>query len=405
VIAGVRFRGSVSTSCSSLRAVERTYYRHGDRSPVDGDATLTDAHVADNVGRVALDVTALYSGGTGVARYVREVAHALIESGQELELFAIGRGDAASARDMPVRRLRVPLRVVHRAWRTVGVPRAEWVAHRCVLLHAPDLVPAPTRLPVVMTVHDLDAVDRPELHHPRAVAIQRAQLEAARNRAAIVITSAATAPALRANGLDADRIVVTTYGVTPLPEPDFGLVPPQPYLLAVGALDLRKGQDVLVSAFGRAGMEGTLLVLAGPNGFGAERVISEIERQGLGERVIVTGRVTDAQLAGLYERCLAVCVPSRAEGFGIPILEAASLGAPVVASDITATRALEGAVSAFAPVDDSAGWADVLEATLADHEHLAAEARERGPAFARQFTWERVAAVTRSAYRRALEAD
>jgi glycosyltransferase involved in cell wall biosynthesis len=363
---------------------------------------VTDADTAGPVGRVALDVTAVYSGGTGVARYVREVAGALNASGQDLAAFAIGRGNATNPLDVEVRRVRVPLRVVHRAWATVGMPRAEWIVRGCALVHAPDLVPPPTRLPVVMTVHDLDAIDRPELHHPRAVAIQRGQLDAARDRAAVVLTSAATANVLRENGVAADRIVVTTYGVTSLPAPDFALVPSEPFLLVVGALDLRKGQDILVSAFARADMKGTHLVFAGPEGFGADRVLDEIQRHGVSERVTVTGRVTDAQLAGLYERCLAVCVPSRAEGFGIPILEAASFGVPVIASDITATRELEAAVSLFVPAGDDAAWSGVLEAVVADHELLAEKALERGPAFARDFTWERVASITRAAYRRVL---
>ena len=61
------------------------------------------------------------------------------------------------------------------------------------------------------------------------------------------------------------------------------------------------------------------------------RVLAAIEQHGVAERVTYTGRANDAQLAGLYQGCLAVCVPSVAEGFGLPVLEAAAAGAPVVA--------------------------------------------------------------------------
>ncbi len=350
--------------------------------------------------RIALDVTAMYSGTTGVARYVRETARALTDRGQELAAFAIGRGQAATD-GMPVRRLRVPLRIVHRSWAAIGVPRAEWIVRDCALVHIPDLIPPPTRLPLVMTVHDLDAVDRPDLHPPRAAAIQSQQAAAARDRAAVVLTSAATAPLLEARGVERERIIVTPSGVTPLPEPDFTLVPPDPYFLVVGALALRKGQDVVVSALGRAGQPVARLVLAGPDGWGASRVRSAIARYG-GDMVTVTGPVSDAQLAGLYRRCAAVCVPSHAEGFGIPILEAAALGVPVVASDIRAARELQPAVSLFVPPGDEVAWAAALEQVLHDPE-LRPSAGEHGPAFAAGFTWDRVASVTLSAYQQALK--
>jgi glycosyltransferase involved in cell wall biosynthesis len=353
--------------------------------------------------RVAFDVTALLAGNTGVARYVRELGAALEAQGVELAPFAIGRGDAA-ALPAATRRVRVPLRVVHRSWSLLRAPSGERLAPACDVVHTPDLVPPPTRRPLVLTVHDLVTLEYPDLHPPRAQAVQRAQLDAARSRADVVCAvSQATADALCARGVDPDRVVVTPNGVRPLPPPDESLVPGTPFLLAVGTLTPRKGFETLVAAFARARAtlgDDVRLVLAGPMSFDGSTVGDAVHRHGLADRVVSTGRVTDAQLAALYEHCRAVCVPSIAEGFGLPVLEAAAAGAPVVASDLAVFRELDGAVARYAAPGDVEGWADALVAVVADAA-LRQATGARARAFAAQYTWPRTARCTVAAYERA----
>jgi glycosyltransferase involved in cell wall biosynthesis len=113
--------------------------------------------------------------------------------------------------------------------------------------------------------------------------------------------------------------------------------------------------------------------------------------------------VTDAQLAGLYQRCTAVCAASVAEGFGLPVLEAAAAGAVVVASDIPVFRELAGAVTSFVPVGDVAAWAGALERIVSDDE-LRGSSVESGRATASEHTWARTAQLTVAAYERAMAA-
>jgi glycosyltransferase involved in cell wall biosynthesis len=256
-----------------------------------------------------------------------------------------------------------------------------------------------------MTVHDLVALDHPELHPKRAVVLQRRQLEAARDRATVVLTvSRATAGALCSRGVDPERIVVAPCGVTTMPPSDRSLVPPGTYLLVVGTLTARKGLETLVAAFSRADLHGSVrLVLAGAMGWGGQHVSDAIERHGVGDRVSRLGRVSDAQLAGLYQGCLAVCVPSIAEGFGLPLVEAAAVGAPVVASDIPVFHEIEGSVALYARPSDEQAWADALERIIADEE-LRWDAAALGRAVAREYTWDRTAALTIAAYERARQA-
>jgi glycosyltransferase involved in cell wall biosynthesis len=132
-------------------------------------------------------------------------------------------------------------------------------------------------------------------------------------------------------------------------------------------------------------------------------VLNAIEHHGVADRVTLTGRVTDAQLAALYERCIAVCVPSVAEGFGLPLLEAAAAGAPVVASDLPVFRELEGLAALYAPPRDEQAWADALERIVAD-DALRRESAVRACAVAREYTWDRTAAIALTAYEQARDA-
>lgn len=353
--------------------------------------------------RVAFDVTPLISGGTGVARYVRELTAALPTPEVQLRRFAIGRS-CTGALPADVSHLGVPLRLVHRSWALLGWPPAERLASPCDVVHSPDLVPPPTSRPLVVTVHDLDAVEQPHLHPPRAVALQRLQLDCARRRAtAVLAVSEATASALRRHGVSPETILVAPHGVPALPAPDLSAAPPPPFLLAVGAVCLRKGLDTLIAAFARARLGDVRLVLAGPDGWGSERVAAAIRDHRVADRVQRLGHVSEAQLAGLYVRCLAVVVPSLAEGFGLAALEALAAGAPVVASDIPALREVAGDAAVYAAAGEPEAWAAALERLVGD-EALRSDLAARGPAVAAPFTWNRTAAITVEAYRRARDA-
>lgn len=100
--------------------------------------------------------------------------------------------------------------------------------------------------------------------------------------------------------------------------------------------------------------------------------------------------VSDDALTALYAGARAVLVPSREEGFGLPVLEAFARGVPVVASDIPALRDVSGGLATLAPVDDVEAWRGAVRRVWAEPGD--AEARRR---WAAQFTWERSARMLR----------
>jgi glycosyltransferase involved in cell wall biosynthesis len=253
---------------------------------------------------------------------------------------------------------------------------------------------------MVATMHDLAAVEHPHLHSRRSVAHQRARL-AALGRAEIIISvSHATAAALTRHGVDEHRIVVSQQGPTELPPPERHGVR-SPFLLAVGELSIRKGHSQLLRAFASASAAPLHLVLAGPDAGEGRRLGELAARLGIADRLLMVGRVTDAVLAGLYRDALALCFPSLAEGFGLPVLEAMAAGLPVVASDLEVTREVAGDAALLVSPGDDLALSEAIK-RVSDDEKLRWHMREVGLARARTFSWEATADATMAAYRRAL---
>jgi len=113
--------------------------------------------------------------------------------------------------------------------------------------------------------------------------------------------------------------------------------------------------------------------------------------------VTFVGDVDTATLARLYDGAVALVHPALCEGFGLPLLEAAAVGTPVIACEDAIPGVLRAHVTAFAP-RDVAGVRAAIVAELA-----APRPREAARAAARELTWDRCAARTAEVYRRVLE--
>ena len=346
---------------------------------------------------VGFDVTPRVTAAAGVARYVTELDRALVTTDVLLHRFAVGR-----ARHHPppgTRWVRVPLRVAHRAWRYgVGSPQ-RWLPP-VDLLHATDLVPPPSRVPVVVTVHDLLALELPDLHPERSVRVQQQTVARLTGAAVVLVPSEATGAAVRRQVPDA-TVHVTPLAGGDLPAPAAVAPPDGPVVLHVGSLHPRKGLATAVEALAALADRRATLVLVGTDGPARPDVESAAERLGVRDRVHLVGPVDDATLAGWYARATVVVVPTRGEGFGLPVLEALARGVPVVASDLPVLREVAGDTASYVPVGDAEGMAGALGALVADPE-ARASAAAAGRRRARGFSWEATAVATRAGYERAV---
>jgi glycosyltransferase involved in cell wall biosynthesis len=301
----------------------------------------------------------------------------------------------------------LPLRAMYVAWNVLRAPSVGDFD----LVHATGLViPPASGARLIAMIHD-DTVQRfPELVPRFWRALYRRGFRIALREAAVLCAnSGATKRRLvDAYGVDADRVVVTPLApaVSPGHPTDdtvlarLGIRPP--YVLHVGTLEPRKNQAALVRAFAAARLVDHRLVLAGAPGWGADAVDAAIEASGMRERIVVTGAVTDAQLAALYASADAFAFPSVYEGFGVPLVEAMSFGLPcLISRDEALVEAGGDAVVTVDPRDEAAFAKELIR--VCTDENLRAVLRTAGVARAARYSWTACADATRDAWRRALD--
>jgi glycosyltransferase involved in cell wall biosynthesis len=170
----------------------------------------------------------------------------------------------------------------------------------------------------------------------------------------------------------------------------------RPFVLHVGSGIPRKRIDVLFEVFAklRATRPDLRLVQQGAALSPEQR--GHAAALGITDALVQPPRLTRNALAGVYQRAAVVLVPSEAEGFGIPVIEALACGTPVVASDIATLREVGGDAVLYAPPGDVPTWTRAVEAVLDQASAVPSVARRRERAA--DFTWERHARTILDAY-------
>lgn len=324
---------------------------------------------------------------------------------------------AAAGVPEAVRRRRVvlpwPRPVLYDGWHRLGRPRLTGRAGLTDLglVHAPSVAVPPIRggaPPLVVTVHDAAPELFPEAFPPRGRRFHALGLAAAGRRADLVITvsEAAAEEIVGHSAIPPGRVrVVPNPVVAPRVHPatrdrvlEAAGLGSRPYVLWVGSLEPRKGVGTLVAAMARLKRRDPAsevqTVLAGFDGWLGEGLIEPADRQALGESLRQLGRVGDEELWCLYSGATIFALPSRHEGFGLPVVEAMAHGTAVVASDIPAVREVAGGAALLVPPGDPDAWCDAIAGLLEDGQGRGrmaeaglARSREFSPARWAQRTW------------------
>jgi glycosyltransferase involved in cell wall biosynthesis len=339
----------------------------------------------------------------GLARYARNLARELVAADPpDFEIVGL---DLAGGSSAPAGHSLAVGRGHHFAQRILQEQvTMRRLSRRAQLLHLPWYEgPARPLCPLVLTVHDLDTLDRPEGYSLRFRAYYNALLRTLVPIAkAIIVPSEATLTDVEARWPGRPYFCVPQ-GVdavfSPAGRRDGSQVPS---VLYTGGFGTRKRVADLVDAVAAvsAAHPGLRLVMTGTPDADTREAI---ERSGLGARVEVVGRVSDERLAELYRSATLVAYPSLLEGFGFPIVEAFASGTPVVAYESGSIPEVAGGAALLVPPGDSAGLKDALRSLLDDaglRDRLAAAGLER----ARAFSWRATAEGTLTAYRSALAA-
>jgi glycosyltransferase involved in cell wall biosynthesis len=323
--------------------------------------------------RVAIDVSPLVQTRAGTARYLKGL---LRELARRNDVTVQPRSFGGSDRLSTVARDAV--------WYPFVLGRLE----DADVLHCPTYRgPVRSRLPLVVTVHDLAVLRHPDAfnrwtrtYSPRVVP---RVLAAARR--VIAVSEFTRRELVELLDVPDEKIRVVPNAV----EAEFtreGPAADGDYVLAVGTLEPRKNLQRLAEAARRTDVE---LRVVGARGWGG------VEVGGNGVRWL--GEVSDAELARLYRGARCVAYPSLYEGFGIPVLEAMACGVPVVTTRGTAMEEVADGAAVLVDAQDPAEIAAGIERAAADRDQLVQLGLER----ARAFRWDAVAEATVAVYREA----
>jgi glycosyltransferase involved in cell wall biosynthesis len=361
--------------------------------------------------RILLDYRPALRHRSGVGEYVHELAAALarhIAAPDTLTLFSSSWKDRVDPGGVPAAAIvdrRVPVRVLNYAWHRLEWPPVESLAGRMDVAHAmhPLLIPS-RRAARVITIHDLDFLDHPERTRGE---IRRDYSELARGHAqraeAVVTVSAFTASEIvRRLDVARDRVTIVSPGA-PAWAPRAHPRPDGP-ILFMGTLEPRKNVGVLLRAYARlveAVPSAPRLVLAGTATEAAAGWLRDIAQPPLKGRVEHLGYVEPERRRDLYASASMLVLPSHLEGFGLPVLEAMTLGVPAIVSRRGALPEVGGDAAVTIEPEDVDGLAAAMRKYI-DDPASAAAAIERGWRRARAYSWDASAGALLDVYRQAI---
>jgi glycosyltransferase involved in cell wall biosynthesis len=350
--------------------------------------------------RIGIDARAAAEVPAGRGRYVRELLRALAKRDDPHRYVLYVR-----------RRWNEPLDERFSWWER-ELPESVWHLHaaraanrECDVFLATNSYVTPwfLRIPTALVVHDLIPFQADVHPNRRAAVIERLTIRRALRRASLVVCdSHATRrdllrlwPSVKSKSMVVQLAVGEVFS-RPLGQEALDVVKrrhdlSKPFVLCAGTLEPRKNLVRVLDAYARLSerlRERHLLVLVGPRGWEFDEIL---ERAGaLGGRVKLLGHVPDDDLAALYMLCEVFCYPSLYEGFGLPLLEAMSAGAPSITSNVSSLPEVGGqAVRYIDPTsveEIAAALTDLLESEP-ERQRLGERAREQ----AALFSWERAA--------------
>ncbi len=362
--------------------------------------------------RIVIDYRPALRQRSGVGEYIHHLAtHLAAGPGRDDEVVLFSSSlrhqvDPATLRGVRVANRRVPVQLLNRMWHRLGWPPVEFLVKGPFdIAHSPHPLMMPTRTAArVVTLHDLDFLSNPERTEGE---IRRDYARLVRQHVHladhVVVISAHTAGDVhQLLGVPRSNITVCRPGAPDWPAR--AQVPETGPILFVGTLEPRKNIGGLLDAYERLlarGGDVPDLVMAGRATPAAAPWLARMAKAPLAGRVRHLGYVSDAERRSLYEKARLLVLPSFNEGFGLPVLEAMTVGVPVVAAARGAIPEVLGDVGLLVDPDDPQHIADAMHRMLTDL-NLAHTAAASGIRRSYSFSWDSSASSLRSAYEHAM---
>jgi len=359
---------------------------------------------------IAIDALLIYGEFSGVQHTIVHQIRGLLNRNTRHHFTIIALEDVQlpailGTTRQPYSILRAPVASEQRLWRLIWqqVTMPERLHTMGIdVLYAPGyLAPLRWQGASVVFIHDTIALSHPELCTLSNALNYRLLLPpTARKATCVVVPSQASAQdVMHYCGVDPARIQVVPLGVAPPPalSPSDVAVTreklqlPQQYILAVSTIEPKKNHDNLIrwfTAWKEAGIPHHL-VIAGKWGWKTEAVRQALQDSPYQAYIHFPGYLPQHELPALMRGADLLVMPSRYEGFGLPVLEAMAVGTPVVVSDRGALPETVGDAGVILPLEDAA-WQKTIPHLLQDTPSLSAF-RAKGLLRAGEHTWQRTA--------------
>jgi glycosyltransferase involved in cell wall biosynthesis len=368
--------------------------------------------------RIGLDLR-MVEGGSGIARYISELSHAILETDKENEYVLFLRNITASENykkyNQKIVIADIPHYSIAEQFNLPGILKNE----KLDLVHFPHFnIPIFYNKRFVVTIHDLTHTrfpGRKKSHFFHRLAYN-AVLAAAINKSKqiIAVSESTKKEILDYFGVDQSKITVVYEGINENyklidKEEAFDYVTnrfniKKPYILYVGVLRRYKNLVNLAKAFEKlkeTDVDAELIIVGDEDPF-----YPEIKEQVLGikykDDVKILGRVDDKDLNYLYNACSLFVLPSLSEGFGLTALEAANTGVPIACSDIPTLREVLGQAAEYFDPESVENMTDIM-INILHNPSRGEELANLGLKRAQFFDWKKAAKETIAVYKGAIE--
>lgn len=337
---------------------------------------------------------------TGVERYSTEIISALLKAcGEDYRVKLYTPQDLEAFPVALQRRIRLP-----RLWSVLRLSLE-------LLLHKPDLLFIPAHvLPFFapkrsfVTIHDVAYEKYPMAYGGfQSFYLEWSTRRALRRAEAVIVpTEAVKNDLIKYYKADARQIQVVHHGRLPLPSvsPEqvvdtlahYQLDPKEPLFFFIGRLETKKNLLLLLEAWAlvQKKLGRGRLFLGGMYGHGFNELFHRMEDPALRGTVIAPGYIPEQEAAGLFQAATALVLPSREEGFGLPVLQAFESGCAVICSDIPALREVGGEAALYAHPDNAEDFAEAMM-LLMEKPELSTRLKEKAKSRLSQFSWDKAA--------------
>jgi glycosyltransferase involved in cell wall biosynthesis len=266
--------------------------------------------------------------------------------------------------------------------------------------------------PCVVSVHDIIFRLYPQYFSPRVRVLLSTlmPLSMLRAKAVFTISEASKEDILNYYPFVRNKIIVTPLAAGPIVDlqPDISSVQKYTnncdFILTVGNVQPRKNIVGLVQAYimlRERKITTAKLIIVGRAQWQGSEIQKLACKSEYNHDIIFTGYLDDASVAALYKACRVFVYPSLYEGFGLPVLEAMALGAPVITSNLSSLPEVAGDAALFVDSRSHQQLADAMERVLTVQD-LSENLSRRGLLQAARFSWQQTAVATLEGYRWAL---